>query len=104
MVFNGNLITLLITLNGNFTFIMPHFRVNDVFLRAEIVVRAIYPLGGVIHIFDDGSRKGDHEFLFVFYGNFTSIMHHFRENDVFLQTGIDVMVLSSLGGAVQSFP
>ena len=32
----------------------------------------------------------------------TSIMHHFRDNDVYLQTGNDVMVISPLGGAVHN--
>ena len=30
-------------------------------------------------------------------------MHSFRDNEVFLQTGNDVMVISPLGGAVRSF-
>ena len=52
--------------------------------------------------FDYGSRKGDHDFLFVFYSNSTSFMYRFRESDVFLQTGNDVVVIYALGGAVRS--
>jgi hypothetical protein len=36
----------------------------------------------------------------VFISNYTSIMHHFRENKVFLLAGNDVIAVSPLGGAV----
>jgi len=36
----------------------------------------------------------------VFNGNYTSIIHHFRYNQVFLLAGNDVIALSPLGGAV----
>ena len=39
----------------------------------------------------------------VFYSNLLSIMYGFRYNHVFLNTGNDVMVISPLWGAVQSF-
>ena len=41
--------------------------------------------------------------LLVFYSKFISITHRFRDNDVFLQTGNDVMVIPLLEGAVRSF-
>jgi hypothetical protein len=34
----------------------------------------------------------------VFNGNYTSIIHHFRETEVFLLAGNDVKALSTLGG------
>ena len=39
----------------------------------------------------------------MFYSNFASTMHRFRENDVFWHTGNDVLAISPLGGAVRSF-
>jgi len=39
----------------------------------------------------------DNDFQCVFYSNFTSIKNRFRNNDVFLQTGNDAMVISPLG-------
>ena len=40
---------------------------------------------------------------YYLHSKFSSIMHRFRDNDVFLQTGNDVMVIPPLGGAVRSF-
>jgi hypothetical protein len=37
--------------------------------------------------------------MMVFYGKFTSILHQFRDNEVFLLAGMDVIALSPLGGA-----
>ena len=36
----------------------------------------------------------------MFNGNYTSIIHHFRDIEVFLLAGNDVITLSPLGGAV----
>jgi len=43
--------------------------------------------------------KGNNGFLSVFNSNFVSIMHHFRDNKVFLQTGKNVIVISPLGAS-----
>ena len=37
--------------------------------------------------------------MIVFNGNYTSIIHHFRDSEVFLWAGDDVIALSPLGGA-----
>jgi hypothetical protein len=36
----------------------------------------------------------------VFHGNFTSLIHHFRDIEVSLLAGNDVIALSPVGGAV----
>jgi len=36
----------------------------------------------------------------VFHSNFLSVMHGFRDNEVLLPTGNDVIVISPLGGFV----
>ena len=59
--------------------------------------------GALCIVLNDGIWKGNTGFLLVFYSNFASIMHRFRDNDVFLQTGNDVIVIPTLGGAVRSF-
>jgi len=41
----------------------------------------------------------DHDFLIVFHSNLLSLIHGFRDNEVLLQAGYDVMVISPLGGA-----
>ena len=47
--------------------------------------------GALCTVFNDRIWKGSNGFLLVFYGNFTSIMHRFQDNDVFLQFGNDVI-------------
>ena len=73
-------------------------------MQTENDVINISPLGGAVlcTVLNDGMWKGNNGFLLVFNSNFTSIMHCFRDNDVFLQTGNDVMVIPPLGGAVRS--
>jgi len=53
--------------------------------------------------FHDGFRKSDHDFLIAFHSKFLSGMHGFRDNEVLLPTGYDVIVISPLGGVSQRF-
>ena len=64
---------------------------DEVFLRAGKDVMVISPLGGAYGVSTDSFRTGDHDFLFKFFINCTSIMHYFRNNDASLQTEKDVM-------------
>ena len=70
-------------------------------MQTENDIINISPLGGAVYSFQRRNFKGQ-LWLLVFNSNFISIMHRFRENDVFLQLGNDVMVLYPLGGAVCS--
>jgi len=45
----------------------------------------------------------DHDLLIVFNINFLSGMHGFRDNEILLQGGYDVIVISPLGGASGEF-
>jgi len=45
----------------------------------------------------DGFWKCDHDFLIASRSNFLSGMHDFRDNDVLLQAGYDVIVISPPG-------
>jgi len=54
-------------------------------------------------IFYDGFWKSDHDFLIVFHINFSSGMHGFRVNEVLLQGGYGVIMISPLGGASGDF-
>jgi len=47
-------------------------------------------------IFLDGFWKSDHDFLIAFLGNLMSAMHCFRDIEVVLPTGYDVIVISPL--------
>jgi len=53
--------------------------------------------GALTANFRDGFRKTDHDFLIAFHTNFLSRMHGFRDNEVLLQAGYDIMVISPLG-------
>jgi hypothetical protein len=90
---------------SNFTSTMHCFRYNDVFLHNPNDLLVISPLGGSRTEFSmTFFEKGDHDFLFVFQSNFTSIVHRFRDIYVFLQSGNQGLLISPLGGAAQSFP
>jgi len=53
---------------------------------------------GALHaIFDNGFWKNDHDFLIAFYSNFLVTMHGFRDKEVLLLAGYDVIVISQLG-------
>jgi len=45
----------------------------------------------------DGFWRSDRDFLIASHSNFLSGMHGFRDNEVFLQAGYDVMVISPAG-------
>jgi len=54
-------------------------------------------------IFHNGFWKSDHDFLIAFYCNFLVTMHGFRDNEVLLQTGYDVIVIYPLGRVSDDF-
>jgi len=59
---------------------------------------------GALHaIFLDGLWKSDHDFLIAFHSNVLSAMRGFRDNEVLLQAGYDVIVISPLGGVSGNF-
>jgi len=55
--------------------------------------------GALQAILHDGFWKSDYDILIAFHGNFLSGMHGFRENEVLVQAGYDVIVISLPGGA-----
>jgi len=78
---------------------MHGFRDNEVLLQAEYDVTVIFPPGGASGEFYDGFWKSDHDFLIAFHTKFVSRMHGFRDNELSLQAGYDVIVISTLKGA-----
>jgi len=54
-------------------------------------------------IFHDGFWKSDHDFRTVIHSNFLSAIHSFRDNEVLLPTGYDVIVISPLGSVSHRF-
>jgi len=59
--------------------------------------------GALNAIFHDGFWKSNHDLLIVFHINFFSGMHGFRDNEVLLQGGYDVITISPLEGASGDF-
>jgi len=53
--------------------------------------------------FHDGFWKSDYDFLIVILSNFVSPLHGFRDNEVYLPTGCDVIVIYPSLGAAQNF-
>jgi len=93
----------LIAFLSNFLSGMHSFRDNRVSLPTGYDVIMISPLGSASGNFYDGFWKSNHDFLIAFYSNFLSGMHGFRDNEVSLQAGYDVIVISTLGGASGEF-
>jgi len=59
---------------------------------------------GALHThFHDGFRESDHDYLIAFHSNFLSGMYSFRDNEVLLQVGHDVIMISPPGGAARNF-
>jgi len=54
-------------------------------------------------ILHDGFWKSDLDFLIAFYSYFLSVMHGFWDNEVLLQAGYDVIVISPPGVASRYF-
>ena len=70
---------------------------------AENDIIAISSLGALRVMCKGEFEKLDHDFILVLHCNFTSIRHHFRYNELFMFAGIDVISISSPGGATGKF-
>jgi len=84
---------------GNFSSGMHGFRDYEVLLQARYDVIVISTLGALPANFLDGFWSSDHDFLMTFYEKIVSTMHGFRDNEVLLQAGYGVIVISTLEGA-----
>jgi len=82
---------------------MHGFRDNEGLLQAGYDVIVSPPPGALQAIFYHGIRKSDYDFLIAFHNNFLSGMHGFRDNEVLLQAGYDIIVISLLGGVSVDF-
>jgi len=82
---------------------MHGFRDNEVFLPTGYDVIVISTLGALQEICNDGLWESYHDFLIVFRSNFSSGMCGFRDNEVLLQGGCDVILIYPLGGASGDF-
>jgi len=74
-----------------------------VLFQAECDVIVIYSVGALRAIFYCWFWKGNPDFILVLHCNYTSIVHRFRYNYIFMFAGNDVIAISSLGGASGNF-
>jgi len=82
---------------------MHGFRDNEVLLPTGYDVIVSPSLGALHAHFHDWLWKSDNEFLIALHSNFLSEMPGFRDNEVLLQAGYDVIVISPPGGAASNF-
>jgi len=81
---------------------MHGFRDNEVLPTGHDV--NVSPPPGKLHtLFHNGFWKSDHDFQFMIHSNFLATMHGFRDNEVLLPTGNDVIVITRLGGVSHRF-
>jgi len=82
---------------------MHGFRDNEVLLQAGYDDIVISPPGVSLRYFAWRILKERPDFLIAFHSNFLSGMHGFRDNEVLLQAGYGVIVISPTGGAARNF-
>jgi len=88
---------------SNYLYPMHGFLDNEVLMPTGCDVIVISPPGALPALFHEEFRKSDHDFLIALHTNFLSGMHGFRDNEVLLQTGYDVIVIPPPGGASRDF-
>jgi len=95
----------LIVIYSNFLSTMHGVRDKDVLSPTghDVIVSPSYSQGALHAIFHEGFWKSYHDFLIVFHSDFLSGMHGFRDNEVLLQAGYDVIVISPLAGVSGDF-
>jgi len=89
----------LIALHSHFLSQMHGFRDNEVLFQTGYDVIVISSPGGASGDFHDGFWTSEHDFLIVIHNNVLAAMLGFRDHEVLLQAGYDVIVTSSPGGA-----
>jgi len=82
----------MILIHINFLAAVHGFRDNEVLLPTAYDVIVIPPPGALFAIFHEGFWTSDHDFLIAFHGNFSAVMHDFRDNEVLLHTRFDVIM------------
>jgi len=96
----------LIAFHSNFLSGMHGFRDNVVLFLAGCDVIVISPPGGAagsLLIADSERTTDDPTFILVLHCNYTSIVHRFWFNELFMFAGNYVITISSIGGASGNF-
>jgi len=79
------------------------FRDTRFYCKPNMTSSRFLRQGSLQAIFHDGFWKSDRDFLIAFLSNVLCGMHDFRDNEVLLPTGYDVIVISMLGGVSHRF-
>jgi len=82
---------------------MHGFWDNKVLLQAGYNVIMISSPRSASDDFSGRILKSEHDFLIVIQSNFLFVMHGFRDNEILLQAGYDVNVISLPGGTSGEF-
>ena len=90
----------LLVFHSKYSSIIHRFRDYDVFLENRKLRHGTISSRGRCTQFLMTVSERPTGFLFVFHRNCSSIMHRFRDNEVFLQTENDVISISPPGGTV----
>jgi len=71
--------------------------------QPDMTSSSVLRQGKLYALFHDGFWKSDHDFLIVIHNNFLFAMNGFWDNEVLLQAGYDVIVISPPGDASNDF-
>jgi len=93
---------ILIVIHSNVISAMHGFRGKRI-CQSDMTSSSVLRQGALHEIVRDGLWLSDHDFLIALHSNFLSGMHVFRDNEVLLQTGYDVIVISPPRGVSRRF-
>jgi len=86
----------LIVIHSNFLSAMHGFEITSFYSKPDMTSSWFLRQGPLHAIFHDGFWKTDYDFLIVIHSNVSSAMHGFRDNEVLLPTGHDVIIYNKL--------
>jgi len=89
----------LIGFHSNFLLEMQGFQDTRFYCQLDMTSSSVLRQGALCALFHDGFWKIYHDILIMSHSNFLSGMHGFGNNEVLLQAGYDVIVISPPGGA-----
>jgi len=93
----------LIPFHRNFFSGMHGFWDNKDYYKPDMTLSQFLRLGALQMLIQDAFWKSEHDLLIVIQSNFLFVMHGFRDYEVLLQAGYDVIVISRLGALPVNF-
>jgi len=93
----------LIAFHSNFYLKCMVSEITRFYCKPDMTSSGFLGQGRCTHFFDCRFWKGDPNFIIVLLCNYTSVVHRFRFNELFMFAGNDVIAISSLRGASGNF-